>query len=130
MAIARRSVKREAVLSLLRSTKCHPPAEWIHAKLLDEYPDLSLGTVYRNLRQLADEGLIVSVGVIGGQERFDGNITPHGHFICQKCGAVIDVPLPLSRRLHHDVEKLTGGRVSAVETKVYGVCAECLDIRA
>lgn len=130
MAIARRSVKREAVLSLLRSTQRHPSAEWLHGQLLDRFPDLSLGTVYRNLRQLEEEGLIISVGVIGGQERFDGNVAPHGHFICRCCGAVIDVPLPEGRRLCRDVERLTGGRVRAVETKLYGVCAGCLDIRA
>lgn len=129
MAIARRSVKREAILALLRSVTCHPSAEWLHERLLADFPDLSLGTVYRNLRQLTEDGLIVSVGVIGGQERFDGNTAPHGHFVCQRCGAVIDVPLKASRRLHREAERLTGGRVRAVETKLYGICADCLDIR-
>ncbi len=130
MAIARRSVKREAILALLRSVTCHPSAEWLHARLLTDFPDLSLGTVYRNLRQLAEEGLIVSVGVIGGQERFDGNTAPHGHFVCRRCGAVTDVPLKGGRSFHRDVERLTGGRVQDVETTAYGLCANCLDIRA
>lgn len=130
MAIARRSVKREAILSLLRSVKCHPSAEWVHVKLKGEYPDLSLGTVYRNLHRLAEEGLITSVGIIGGQERFDGNISPHGHFVCRSCGAVIDVPLQGSPGLHRDVERLIGGHVESVETTAYGVCANCEDIRA
>lgn len=129
MAIARRSVKREAILSLLRSVTCHPSAEWLHASLRDTYPDLSLGTVYRNLRQLAQDRLIKSVGIIGGQERFDGNVSPHGHFVCRNCGAVIDVPLRESPGLNRDVERLIGGHVESVETTAYGVCTGCQDIR-
>lgn len=130
MTIARRSVKREAILSLLRSVTCHPSAEWLHGALLDRFPGLSLGTVYRNLRQLEAEGLIVSVGVVRGQERFDGNLAPHGHFICRRCGAVLDVPEAPGPALERRAERLTGARIDSVETRLYGLCADCRDIRA
>ncbi len=125
MAIERRSEKREAVLSLLRSVKCHPSAEWVHARLRETYPGLSLGTVYRNLRQLTEEGLVRSVGVIDGQERFDGNVSPHCHFVCSKCGAVTDVELPVGAGAAKSAEKLTGGRVDGVEVRFTGLCAGC-----
>ena len=85
------SRKRQAILEALRSTKIHPTAEWVHQTLKNDYPDLSLGTVYRNLAQFKEEGIILSMGVINGQERFDANVSPHSHFICNCCGAVIDI---------------------------------------
>ena len=130
MEAHRRSVKRDAILSLLRSVQCHPTAEWVHGELRKEYPDLSLGTVYRNLRQLAGVGLIRSVGVVDGQERFDGNVSPHGHFVCRECGAVLDVDLP-----ELDLSALADsppGLITGVEVRLTGLCRECLekDMRA
>ena len=58
--------KREAILNCLRSTTCHPSAEWVHAQLKAEYPDISLGTVYRNLALFKEQGLIISVGTVNG----------------------------------------------------------------
>ena len=85
------SRKRQAILEALRNTKIHPTAEWVHQTLKNDYPDLSLGTVYRNLSQFKEDGIILSMGVINGQERFDANVSPHSHFICNCCGAVIDI---------------------------------------
>lgn len=126
MAIIRRSVKREAMLSLLRATDVHPDAEWVYRRLRPDFPDLSLGTVYRNLKQLTEDGLIVSVGVINGVERFDANTVPHGHFVCARCGAVTDVALTdgLKRRLR--AEGLSAGSVSGCAVRFSGVCRECL----
>ena len=66
--------KRDAILACLRSTTEHPSAEWIYAQLKPEIPDLSLGTVYRNLRLFLQEGLIISVGTVDGLERFDAAV--------------------------------------------------------
>ena len=85
------SRKREAIYQALCSTKIHPTADWIYQQLKPIYPDLSLGTVYRNISHFKEEGLIISVGVVKGQERLDANISPHAHFICSACGNVIDV---------------------------------------
>ena len=89
--VRKRSRKREAILECIRSTDIHPSAEWIYEQLRPRIPDLSLGTVYRNLRLFLAEGEIMSVGVVDGLERYDGNTSPHVHFICERCGAVIDV---------------------------------------
>ena len=87
----RYSKKREAILTAIRSTHCHPSAEWVYQKLKPEHPDLSLGTVYRNLIFFQQRGDIQSVGVVKGQERFDAVTTPHSHFVCNSCGAVSDL---------------------------------------
>lgn len=68
----RYSRKREAILNAIQSTDCHPSAEWVYQTLKPTHPDLSLGTVYRNLVLFQQQGLIQSIGVVKGQERFDG----------------------------------------------------------
>lgn len=72
----RYSKKREAILAAIQGTSCHPSAEWIYQQLKPSHPDLSLGTVYRNLIFFQERGDIRSVGVIQGQERFDAVDTP------------------------------------------------------
>lgn len=81
----RYSKKREAILAAIQGTSCHPSAEWIYQQLKPSHPDLSLGTVYRNLIFFQERGDIRSVGVIQGQERFDAVVTPHSHFVCEYC---------------------------------------------
>ena len=89
------SRKREALYNALRATTVHPTAEWLYAALRPEYPDLSLGTVYRNLKKFCAEGKARSVGVINGQEHFDGDTSAHSHFVCDCCGRVLDIFEPL-----------------------------------
>ena len=84
--------KRNAILSCLRCTHVHPSAEDLHRMLQAEHPDISLATVYRNLSLFKRQGLIRSLGAVDGIERFDADTSPHVHFICTGCGAVIDLP--------------------------------------
>ena len=88
----RYSKKRADILAAIQGTDCHPSAEWVYQQLKPSHPGLSLGTVYRNLIFFRQQGLIQSVGVVGGQERFDGTLTPHSHFVCDCCGSVLDLP--------------------------------------
>ena len=88
----RYSKKREAILAVIRGTSTHPSAEWIYHQLRPTHPDLSLGTVYRNLTFFQENGQVQSVGVVRGQERFDAIVTPHSHFMCNCCGTVLEVP--------------------------------------
>ena len=91
MATAKKfSRKREAILTCLHGTTCHPTAEWVYQQLKPQFPDLSLGTVYRNLAAFKAEGVIDSVGVVNGLERYDGNTIPHAHIVCESCGALLD----------------------------------------
>jgi len=126
MKVKHHSRKREAILAKIRSTTSHPTAEWVYRELKDEYPDLSLGTVYRNIGLFREEGEIISVGTVAGQERFDGNPLPHGHFVCEACRAVIDFDGP---ETHPEVtaalERL-GVRAERVEMTAYGTCHQCL----
>ena len=123
----RYSKKREAILNAIRGTHCHPSAEWVYQTLKPTHPDLSLGTVYRNLVFFQQNGDVQSIGVVKGQERFDAVTTPHSHFICTCCRAVIDLPeLPPDEALNHAVSEQYGFAVDYHDLTFYGICDECM----
>ena len=118
--------KREAILACLRGTTVHPSADWVYAQLKPEIPDLSLGTVYRNLTYFKEQGSIISLGTVNGVERFDGNTKPHVHFICTGCSAVIDLPeLAVPQELAESAAMATGGQVSRCSLTFTGTCGQC-----
>lgn len=119
--------KRDAILSYLRSTDVHPSADMVYAHLKPEIPDLSLGTVYRNLSMFRQQGTIASVGTVNGVERFDGNTMPHVHFICTDCSAVIDMPqLQVPEKMTRSAECQLGGRVAGCSLTFTGQCSACI----
>ena len=119
--------KRDAILTCLRQTTVHPSAEWIYAQLKPEIPDLCVGTVYRNLALFKQQGLINSVGTVRGVERFDGNTEPHVHFICSKCGRVLDLPqLQVPQQLSEKAQTCSGGLVTDCQLTFSGTCPDCL----
>ncbi len=118
--------KRDAILSYLRSTDVHPSADMVFAQLKPEIPDLSLGTVYRNLSMFRQQGVIVSVGTVNGIERFDGNTKPHVHFICTGCDAVIDMHrLQVPTELARTAQSILGGEIENCSLTFTGRCAQC-----
>ena len=125
-AAQRYSKKREAILELLRSTTEHPGAEWIYLRLKADYPDLSLATVYRNLNQFKEQGLILSLGAVNGVERFDGNTEPHVHFVCGTCSKVLDLQkLEVPTALCQSAARETGAKVESCWLTFHGECAAC-----
>ena len=123
----RYSKKREAILNAIRSSDAHPSAEWIYQTLKPGHPDLSLGTVYRNLLFFQRQGTIQSVGVVHGQERFDAVVTPHSHFVCNTCGAVIDLhKISMDANVNRAVREQYGLAVERHELTFYGRCPECM----
>ena len=118
--------KRGAILECLRCSKAHPSADMVYAMLQKDHPDISLATVYRNLALFKKQGLIQSVGTVGGVERFDGNIEPHVHFICTGCDAVLDLPeMQVPQTLCGDAATGVGGTVSGCQLTFSGLCGEC-----
>ena len=120
--VRKHSRKRDAILACLRSTTCHPTAEWVYQQLKPAIPDLSLGTVYRNLSMFKDEGLVISVGTVGGLERFDGT-----HFVCTRCSAVLDLmDINLEDGFLQSVHDTAGGKITDYRLSFYGLCPECM----
>ena len=118
--------KRDAILTCLRQTNEHPSAEWVYTRLKAEYPDISLGTVYRNLSLFKEQGLINSLGTVKGVERFDGDTAPHVHFVCTSCGRVMDLTgMGLPECLNSEAVRCAGGRVDSWQLTFSGSCQEC-----
>ena len=85
------SSKRKAIYDAICRSKEHPSAKNIYNELKSDYPDLSLGTVYRNISVFKAQGKIIVAANVNGEERVDGNLSPHAHFVCTKCGNVYDI---------------------------------------
>lgn len=121
----RRTKQREVILKVLRSTKCHPTADWIYQEVRKEIPNISLGTVYRNLRGLIELGEILELNYGSTYSRFDGNPEPHYHFVCLDCGQVCDLDMSVM----HDLDKIaaadSGFVVTGHRLEFYGYCSEC-----
>ena len=121
--------KRDAILSYLRSTDVHPSADMVYARLKPEIPDLSLGTVYRNLSMFRQQGLIASIGTVNGVERFDGNTVPHVHFVCTNCHRIMDLSqIQVPEELNTAASRASGGQVESCQLIFHGRCAGCKEI--
>ena len=120
--------KRNAILSYLQGTTAHPSAETIYSDLKAQIPDLSIGTVYRNLTHFRKQGLVSSIATVNGIERFDANTEPHVHFICEDCNAVIDLhQLSTPQALCSEAEGSIGCSVSGCQLSFTGKCRDCLE---
>lgn len=118
--------KRDAILHCVKSTDVHPSADWVYTRLKPEIPDISLATVYRNLSLFKQQGKIISLGTVSGVERFDGNTSPHVHFICNRCDAVIDLhQLGVPASLNQQAAVAAGGKIDSCQLTFTGVCSRC-----
>ena len=90
-----------------------------------ELPNLSLGTVYRNLEVLVSEGVIEEVPSAGGGVRYDGNAKPHHHFICESCGAIDDLHLQAPPELARKLRRARGRTARRIHIDFYGLCESC-----
>ena len=120
------SKQREAILVVLNGTKTHPDAAWVYSETQKLIPNISLGTVYRNLAKLQESGEIVSLGVYGGVERFDADVKEHLHFYCKNCQKILDISdkhlLPIKK-----IGKLLDAEIDGVTCVFEGKCNDCVN---
>lgn len=120
------SKKRQALLDALCQSHEHPTAEMLYNQLKPDFPELSLGTVYRNLGVLVEEGLVKSVGHVNGQERYDAITQPHPHFICRSCHGVIDLVLPDTvSDMYEEIGQQFHCTPEGYSLTINGLCAKC-----
>ncbi len=123
----RYSKKRESIIECMKNTKTHPSADWVYGQLKSEYPDLSLGTVYRNINELQKEGIVCSVATVNNKERFDARTDPHTHVICSRCGKIVDVDgIDVPETILADAQSKTDFAISYSRLQLVGICADCL----
>ncbi len=118
------SKQREIVLEVLRSTNTHPTVHWIYEHCREKLPKISLGTVYRNLTELKNDGQIIEISVDDGFQHFDGNPKLHLHFHCKECGQIFDCVCP-DNPLKDYIEKELGCLVSEQKLLFDGTCKAC-----
>ena len=119
------SSQRERILSVVRECSDHPTADVVYARLRPEMPNLSLGTVYRNLNRLSEIGEIRKIPLPEGGNRFDWHLKPHYHLICSQCGEVTDCPAGALEPLLTKVQADTGFALEVGQLILYGLCSGC-----
>ena len=119
----RYSRQRELILKKVAVLDNHPTAEEIYREASRECPNLSLGTVYRNLNSLTAAGLVRRVPVPGQADRFDHSLHRHGHLCCTRCGSVTDVAVDEAALLASLRDSI--GTVESFELTLFGVCEAC-----
>jgi Fur family peroxide stress response transcriptional regulator len=127
MATLKYSRQRKAIKDFLMTRKDHPTAETVYMNVREIYPNISLGTVYRNLTLLSDLGEITKLHLEDGIDHFDANTHPHNHFLCTECGAVLDIDYPLDKSSEMDRKANVGfdGKITGHITYFQGICPAC-----
>jgi Fur family peroxide stress response transcriptional regulator len=103
----------------------HPTADWLYAQLKKEFPKLSLGTVYRNLSILTEQGLVKRLHFGSTFDRYEAQIAPHYHLICEKCGSILDFNMPFYEELNSKAKELTEFKIRYHRIDFYGLCKRC-----
>jgi Fe2+ or Zn2+ uptake regulation protein len=131
MKKTRNTRQRAVILEILRATRSHPNAEAIYSAARAKLPNISLGTVYRNLGFLREQGLVNELrsGDAAGS-RFEAVIPPHAHFRCVVCNAVHDIPLPAGVSDSAWVADGFAGTIMSLDLTVTGECTACVPVRA
>ena len=118
------SDRRNAILSVLENTTCHPSANWIYEKVKEQYPDVGIATVYRNLKILLEQKKVFLVEVGDGLDHYDANVhIPHDHIYCNKCGAICDVEsIPINDLVENLKDDVS---VESYNLILFGKCKKC-----
>ena len=119
------SRQRESIKQCLAGRYDHPTAETVYLSIKEQFPNISLGTVYRNLSLLSDLGEIQKISTGVGPDRFDGNPAPHYHFLCKKCGCVMDIQLDTQNDLNEKASNAFSGEIEGHSVQFFGACPDC-----
>ncbi|HAY98750.1 MULTISPECIES: Fur family transcriptional regulator [unclassified Mesotoga] len=118
--------QRVAIIRILRDHEGHPGAEEVFRSALELYPNISMATVYNVMEVLEKEGIIRAIAVTKTSRRYDPNLKPHSHFICNTCGRVFDIPIKYfeacMRRLPPELNDF---EVKSLEVIYKGSCSDC-----
>lgn len=125
MALQRKTIQREIVLKTLEEVPGHATADEIYQRIAEEYPNISRGTVYRNLNQLSESGEARRVEVPGGADRFEHKTQPHYHIRCRVCGRVFDVDMEYLDHLKEQIRDAHGFLIEGHDIMFRGICPDC-----
>ena len=121
------SRQRESIKRFLLSRYDHPTADTVYLHVKEEFPNISLGTVYRNLNLLVETGEILKLTCGNGPDHYDGNAAPHYHFVCRECGQVYDIDLDEMTGLNASAQSKAPGKIDSHSILFYGRCYQCME---
>ena len=130
MKVLKYSRQRESIKASLMKRKDHPTADALYASIREEFPNISLGTVYRNLNLLVETGEARKLDCGNGPDHFDGNVKQHYHFICKDCIQVYDMDLGELTQLNDSVAGCAPGRIDSHSILFFGQCNACMEKEA
>lgn len=129
MTQRKHSRQRDAIKAFLTSRTDHPTADMIYTCLREDYPNISLGTVYRNLTLLTELGEVARISTGDGADHYDANTSQHHHFICSVCQNIYDLQIDAMDSIDSVIGRATAhcqGRIDHYRINFYGTCARCL----
>lgn len=118
--------QRLSVLKYLKDCKAHPTAEQIYEYLVKRIPTISLTTIYNTLNLFVEKGLVVPLTITGTGIRYDYNTTPHHHFVCKRCGKIIDLDIECEF-IRGERTIVAGNKIEEVHGYFKGICKDCLE---
>jgi len=121
----RETRQREAVLQVVRGSEIHPTADWVYKEVKNIIPDISRGTVYRNLKVLVENGLIAEIKSSGEITRYEGRMDRHSHFRCINCGKILDIEIVLNDTYNMEAAAAADARVLYHHLEFGGYCRDC-----
>lgn len=127
MPSVRYSRQREAIKNYLLSTTLHPTAEMVYNNIKKELPNISLGTVYRNLNFLADHNEALRLNCGDGYVHFDGYTSPHNHFFCRECKSLSDIEMDSIQHIDKIANAGFNGIIEGHTVIFYGICHKCIN---
>ena len=127
--MTRNTLQRQIILDTIKALDTHPTAEDLYREIQKKYPTIGMATIYRNLRQLAKNGLIVQIATLGDAARYDGCAYPHYHFHCKECGGTFDLEMDLIDGIENAIESKYGFQVDGHDISFTGVCLKCTSSR-
>lgn len=119
------SKQRELILNAVKDNTVHPTADFIYDYLKKDNPNLSLGTVYRNLSQLVNHGYIKKVSMPGLPDRFDANVIEHNHMICDVCGNIQDIHSDILKNIPSAISNELDIEITSCTVILHGICKNC-----
>lgn len=122
--------QRHAVLEYLLTSMTHPTADEIYRALEEKFPNMSVATVYNNLRVLKETDLVQELTYGDNSSRFDCNMEDHYHIKCTSCGKIVDFDYPILDEVESLAEQVTGFNVSHHRMELYGICEKCQEKEA
>lgn len=125
MAAVRNTIQKSIILEAVQTLCNHPTADAVYAQVRKSHPSISKATVYRNLNQLAENGVLNRLHLPDGADRYDQCTQPHYHLQCEQCGCIYDLPLPYMDNLFCKVQGLEDFQVRSHSIIFYGICPHC-----